>query len=91
MRATRHAATLHSEAPELSSMKELYIAAGILPPPETADEKKPSANQLIFRPIKFVKPSIPPTEWEAMERREFLRNGKDYVEFYRSVEMAENT
>jgi hypothetical protein len=86
MRAVRYKKALDEPEPEFGSLKELYIAAGILPPP-TADQKAPPKPPL-FR-IKFDLNGPPPEQWEPMDRREFLERVEPIVQLYERVKAAE--
>lgn len=87
MRAVKFKATLGEECPEFASLKELFIAAGILPAPETPDSiTRPDAP--LFK-LQFALNAPPPEEWQPMDRREFLERAKPVVDLYERVRLAE--
>jgi len=87
MKAVRFRETLEDECPEFASLKELYIAAGILPPPPAPDDAQRPAQPLFRLALAVNGP--PPEEWEPMQRRDFLQRAKPVVDLYDRVKAAE--
>jgi len=87
IRAVKYKAALGVDCPEFSTLKELFIAAGILPPPTTADTSHRPAAPL-FK-LQFALNAPPPEEWESMDRKEFLERAKPVVDLYERVKAAE--
>lgn len=87
MRAVRYKQTLDEESPDPSSVKELFVAAGILPAPKRPEDDH-SSSPPIFR-IKFAISAPDPEKWEPGDRREFLRQAKPVVELYEKIKAAE--
>jgi len=87
IKAVKFKAALGEECPEFSTLKELFIAAGILPPPTSADEiQRPPAP--LFK-LQFALNAPPPEEWLSMDRKEFLERAKPVVDLYERVRAAE--
>lgn len=87
MKAVRFRAALDDDCPEFASLKELYIAAGILPPPPAPDDtQRPGAP--LFR-LALAVNGPPPEEWESVQRRDFLQRAQPIIDLFRRVQAAE--
>lgn len=87
MKAVRFRAALDDDCPEFASLKELYIAAGILPPPPGSDDTHRPAAPLFRLALAVNGP--PPEEWEPLQRRDFLQRAQPVVDLFNRVKAAE--
>ena len=86
MKAVKFKETLGDEFPDFANLKELYVAADILPPPATSTPGSNSDSKPLYR-IKF-QAEMPPEKWTALDRREFIERAKEVVKIYeRCVEL----
>jgi len=92
LKATRYKETLGNGCPDFASIQELYIAAGILPPKESADSEGGSNSSRreapMFR-LKFELAAPNPAQWQSIDRREFLQKAKPVVDLYEACKAAE--
>jgi hypothetical protein len=88
IRAVRFKSTLEDEFPAFHSVRELYIASGIMPQPPSSEppgERPPPLYCLTWKPN-----ATPPEQWEPMDRREFLEKAKPIIDLYERVQAAES-
>lgn len=88
MRAVTYKASLTATDPEFASIKELYIAAGIMPkPPESSGNGSKAAPPVYSLTLRLNAPE--PEKWDSMDRREFLQKAKPVIDLYERVKAAE--
>lgn len=89
MKAVRYKDALGDDCPEFATLKELYVAAGILPPPSSGEtgESRPAAP--LFR-LKLDVNGPPPEQWEPIQRRDFLQKAQQVVDLYERVKALED-
>jgi len=87
MRAVRFKESLEDDDPEFASVKELYIAAGILPLPPPGGQGGSGSAPVYTLSLKLNAPE--PEKWDPMDRREFLQKAKPIIDLYERVKAAE--
>jgi hypothetical protein len=84
IKAVRYKQALGDESPDFATLKDLYVAAGILPPP---DENHPGGNakkdgKTHLFSLRFDLAAPDPEDWESLDRREFLQKAKPVADLY---------
>lgn len=92
MRAVRYQHALGEATPDFATLKELYIAAGILPSPEE-NQSGTGAGKRNTKPhlfsLRFDLAAPDPEDWESIDRREFLQKAKPVADLYERCKALE--
>jgi hypothetical protein len=89
MKAVRYQHALGDDCPEFSTLKDLFIAAGILPAPTSGEGEGQKPSPPIFRLRFEINASGNPGEWEPVVRREFIAKAKPIAELLEKAIAAE--
>jgi hypothetical protein len=88
MKAVRYKDALGDECPDFATLKELYVAAGIMPAPESSAPGS-RAPQPLFR-LKFeCSVGGDPARWDPIVRRDFIRQAKPVADLLERAIAAE--
>lgn len=74
-KAVRYKQALGSEFPDFATLKKLYVAAGILPPPNGTSPGS-RAPAPLFRLKYEINLPPDPAKWDAVVRRQFIAEAK---------------
>lgn len=89
IKAVRYRAALGDECPEFATLKDLFIAAGILPAPSSGESSEQKPSPPIFRLRFEMNASGDPVEWEPVVRREFIAKARPIAELLQKAIAAE--
>jgi len=89
MKATRYKDALGDDCPDFASLKELYVAAGLLPAP---DSDGGGTNNRPSPPLYRVKVQLPPQDAEDLDpvvRKALMADLKPAVDYYERLAAVE--